>query len=59
MADDKVKHLDYDKAIEIYESIGDKEAAKNARKLKISTQVKSLYLFWIIFGKFSFTSLIC
>ena len=34
MADDKVKHLDYDKAIEIYESIGDKEAAKNARKLK-------------------------
>ena len=34
MGDDKVKHLDYDKAIEIYESIGDKEAAKNARKLK-------------------------
>ncbi len=34
MANDKIKHLDYDKAIEIYESIGDKEAAKNARKLK-------------------------
>ena len=34
IGDDKVKHLDYDKAIEIYESIGDKEAAKNARKLK-------------------------
>ena len=34
MADDKIKHLDYDKAIEIYESLGDKESAKNARKLK-------------------------
>tara|TARA_B100000809_G_scaffold35270_1_gene31047 strand:- start:104 stop:802 length:699 start_codon:yes stop_codon:yes gene_type:complete len=34
MGDDKVKHLDYDEAIEIYESIGDKKAAKNARKLK-------------------------
>jgi len=34
IGDDKVKHLDYDKAIEIYESIGDKEAAKSARKLR-------------------------
>ena len=34
MGDDKVRHFDYDEAIEIYESIGDKEAAKNARKLK-------------------------
>ena len=34
IADDKVKHLDYDKAIEIYENIGDKETAKNVRKLK-------------------------
>ena len=34
MGDDKVRHFDYDEAIEIYESIGDKEAAKNTRKLK-------------------------
>ena len=34
MADDKVKHLDYDKAIELYESIGDKETARNIRELK-------------------------
>ena len=34
IADDKVKHLDYEKAIEIYESLGDKKSAKRVRKLK-------------------------
>jgi hypothetical protein len=34
MADDKVKHLDYDKAIVLYESLGDKDTAKSIRKLK-------------------------
>jgi len=33
-ADDYVEHLDYDRAITIYEEIGDKKAAKRVRKLK-------------------------
>ncbi len=33
-AEDYVEHLDYNRAITIYEEMGDKKAAKRVRKLK-------------------------